>query len=209
MHTFDLNGAWKLIGRQESGELPRVFSNGDICADAVVPGNIELDLFRCGIIDDPYVKMNAKALRKYEFYEWCFFREFDYECKNLPVELVFEGLDCFAAVFVNGELAGTSADALAAQRFDVSKLLKNGRNSIAVHIASAINACRKYPYLAQSFSVSPLAYENIRSRKPAHVWGWDIAPRMALGGIFRDVYLQEKDVFEIEGYIEHYEKMMK
>ena len=202
MHIFDLSGVWRLTGRQESGARARIFADGDICVNAVVPGNIELDLYRGGIIADPYVQMNAQQLRKYEFFEWCFTREFEYECKNVPTELVFEGLDCFAAVFVNGELAGTCADALVAQRFEVSKLLKNGKNSIAVHIASATNACRKYPYLAQSFSMLPLAYENIRARKPTHVWGWDIAPRMALGGIFRKVYLQEHAVFEFEGFMQ-------
>ena len=106
MKSTVLNGVWKLSGKKEAGGPVRIFSDGEINIESTVPGNIELDLFHAGIIDDPYIRLNAGALRKYEFYEWCFTRDFEYELGPGNVELVCDGLDCYAAIFINGQLAG-------------------------------------------------------------------------------------------------------
>ena len=201
MKSTVLNGVWKLSGKKEAGGPVRIFSDGEINIESTVPGNIELDLFHAGIIDDPYIRLNAGALRKYEFYEWCFTRDFEYELGPGNVELVCDGLDCYAAIFINGQLAGSSENALIAHRFDATPLLVNGKNTISIHFSSANNTFRKYPYLASALSLTSFNYESIRVRKPAHVWGWDIAPRMALGGIFRDIRLEEAE-FSIEGFLQ-------
>lgn len=200
MKIIDLNGSWILAGRMGNGTPPQIFSEGDIKINAVVPGNIESELFAVGLIADPYVGLNAMMLRKYEFYEWCYQREFEYDGDG-KTELVFDGLDCYASIFVNGILTATAENAMISHKFDVSSALKKGKNQVAVHIASADNAFRKYPYLASALSLNAFNSEVLRVRKPAHVWGWDIAPRMALGGIFRNVYLKNY-TFDIEGYLQ-------
>ena len=202
MKILDLNGEWKLSGRKETGVPVQIFSDGEINISSEVPGNLELDLFRAGIIEDPYFGRNGESLRKYEFYEWCFLRDFEYKLTGKRVFLSAEGLDCYATVFVNGIKAGTSENAMIPHRFEISGLLRNGRNTISIHFASANNMFRKYPYLPGAFSIAPFNFESIRVRKPAHVWGWDIAPRMALGGIFRDIFLEEQDDFQIEGSLQ-------
>lgn len=202
MSIMELNGIWELYGRKECGEPAGVFTDGEVQIKAAVPGNIELDLAEAGLVADPYIGLNAMQLRKYEFYEWCCRREFEYYGATDNVEIVFEGLDCYAEIFVNGESVGKSENALIPHRFDVSAVLKNGKNEIIVHIASANNAFGKYPYLASTLSLTAFNAEVLRVRKPAHVWGWDIAPRMALGGIFRKVYLERKSAFDIEGYLQ-------
>lgn len=85
-----LNGIWQLSGRMESGLPPRIFSDAEFTIPAAVPGNIELDLFNSKLIDDPYVKCNAMALRKYEFYEWLYTREFEYDGVERNIELIAE-----------------------------------------------------------------------------------------------------------------------
>ena len=198
-----LNGSWSLCGRKESGLEPEVFFTGDVSLEAAVPGNIELELFKGGLVGDPYISTNARALRKYEFYEWCFSKTFEYTPSNASgVKLVFEGLDCCATIFVNGSRAGSSENAMITHEFEIKPFLKAGKNNISVHIASANNVFRKYPYIASQISLTPFNAESTRIRKPAHVWGWDIAPRMALGGIFRNVYLEEKPAYSIEGYLQ-------
>ena len=200
---ISLNGAWELCGRKESGMEPCAFYNGEFRLKAEVPGNIELDLFSGGIIEDPYIRTNAQALRKFEFYEWCYSKIFDYTPgSSSSVKLVFEGLDCCASVYINDVFAGACENALITQEFEVKHLLKAGKNNISVHIASANNRFAKYPFLASQLGLTGFNAESTRIRKPAHVWGWDIAPRMALGGIFRNVYLKEKPQFSIEGYLQ-------
>ncbi len=206
---ISLNGTWRLCGRKESGEMPRIFKDGDFTIKASVPGNIELDLFNANIIKDPYVKLNALDLRPFEFYEWCYTGEFELDHDVHPkTELVFDGLDCLGTVWLNGSCVGSSENALVQQRFTVGTLLKKGKNEIAVHLASANNAFRKYPLLANTLTFYAFNYEAIRIRKPAHVWGWDITPRMAIGGIFRDVYLDEKSPCFISDHILQLEQMV-
>lgn len=196
--TISLNGEWQLTGRQECGAPASDNFAGTIRCNATVPGNIENDLYQAGIVGDPYVQLNAMSLRPYEFYEWVYSREF--ECASpVPMRLVCEGLDCIATCFINGKAVGSSENALISHVFNVpAELLQSGVNTIAIHLASANNAFRRYPLEGSSFSAFPFNYESIRIRKPAHAWGWDITPRFALGGIFRDIRLEEIPDFEIE-----------
>ncbi len=182
---IDLNGQWLLGGQLEQGSAK--VEN----LTATVPGNIETDLFANGIIADPYIKMNAKKLRDYEFFEWEYSRTFEYGGVNRKVELVFDGLDCYATIYLNGHDIGNCQNALITQKFESTNALKKGVNQLTVKIHSANNMFRKYELDAMAFSAYPFNYESLRVRKPAHAWGWDITPRMALGGIFRPVYLQD------------------
>ncbi|MEI8246935.1 MAG: hypothetical protein WCI51_13975 [Lentisphaerota bacterium] len=181
---IDLNGQWQLGGQLEHGSAKVENLN------APVPGNIETALFAGGIIADPYIKMNAKELRDYEFFEWEYSRIFKYDGITRRVELVFEGLDCYATIYLNGQNIGSCENALITQKFEATNALRKGVNHLTVKIHSANNMFRKYELDAMAFSAYPFNYESLRVRKPAHAWGWDIAPRMALGGIFRPVYLQ-------------------
>ena len=195
---LDLSGIWSLSGRKECGSEPAVFAAGEFTVPASVPGNIELDLWKNGLVHDPYVGMNARELRKFEFYEWLYTREFEYDGVERDMELCAEGLDCCASVFCNGRKVGSSDNALIPHTFRLpAGVLRKGANTLAVHIASANNAFRKYPMDANVISAYPFNYEVSRIRKPAHCWGWDIAPRMALGGIFRRIGLREKSAYRI------------
>ena len=106
MKILDLNGEWKLSGRKETGVPVQIFSDGEINISSEVPGNLELDLFRAGIIEEPYFGRNGESLRKYEFYEWCFLRDFEYKLTGKRVFLAAEGLDCYATVFVKESKPG-------------------------------------------------------------------------------------------------------
>jgi len=195
MLNINLAGNWQLTFFREGDVLithPDQLSNhhGETIP-AVVPGNLELDLQRAGKIDDPYLHLNAKALRPYEFYEWWLQRDFTVADASRPMELVFEGLDCYGAVWLNGHELGQTANAMIRHTFDVTGKLVAGTNHLTVRIGSANVAASRYPIDVASFSAYPYNYESLRVRKPAHEWGWDITPRMALGGIWRPVYLQE------------------
>lgn len=192
-YTLNLGGTWRLSGRRESGvevEL-RHFGTAEFTIQAEVPGNIELALQNAGMIPDPYVKLNAQALRPYEFYEWLYEYDFEYDGVKRNINLVFEGLDCCARILLNGQEVGRSENAMIIHRFSVGNQLQPGKNTIAVHLLSANNVFRNAPMNALTITGYPYNYESTRIRKPAHVWGWDITPRMALGGIFRAVRLEE------------------
>ncbi len=201
--NISLNGCWKLCGRQEkSGREPEIFQDGEITIpDAAVPGNIELELCRTGLTPEPFFGQNSNAYRAYEGYEWCFEKEFELDSTDGEFLLAFDGIDCLGTVFVNGTRIGSSHNALIPANFPVcSDLLKQGRNTIAVHIASAVNAFRSEPLVPLCVNISPFGMEQTRVRKPAHSWGWDIAPRLSLGGIFRNAVLKKLKPVRIEDF---------
>ncbi|MBO7741299.1 MAG: hypothetical protein J6S21_01975 [Victivallales bacterium] len=197
--NISLNGEWQLFGREECGAAPApALAEASFSCTASVPGNIENELFRAGVVEDPYLYMNAQQLRPYEFYEWVYSREFICD-RPAAMRLVCDGVDCIATYFVNGHEIGHSENAMIPAVFPVpAEYLQAGSNTIAVHLASANNAFRKYPLQGNALSAYPFNYESTRIRKPAHAWGWDITPRMPLGGIFRDIRLEEIPDWEIE-----------
>ena len=77
--VLDLSGSWQLSGRKECGCPPGIFTDAEFTIPAAVPGNIELDLWKNGLINDPYIKLNAQELHKFEFYEWLYRVDFEYD----------------------------------------------------------------------------------------------------------------------------------
>ena len=180
-----LDGVWRtdvmFRGKVEAG------------IDSHVPGNFELDLHRAGLVPDPYIRMNGQALRHYEFCDWVMRRTFEFHGKpGARCRLVLDGVDAIAEVKLNGRTLGRCENAFISHVFAVDEALRDGENLLEVTLLSATRAA------AGATRVEPGDYsflhrnlESLRIRRPAHVWGWDITPRMALGGIFKSVRIEE------------------
>jgi beta-mannosidase len=68
-----------------------------------VPGNLELDLQAAGLILDPFQGMNIAALTKYERAHVWYGRWFQAGAPgDAESQLVFEGVDCIADIYLNG-----------------------------------------------------------------------------------------------------------
>ena len=157
---------------------------------AKVPGNVEIDLEREGIIEDPMIGTNVYDLRKYETYAWWYTRKFD-EPKlenGERVELVFDGIDCIADIWLNNQLIASIDNMLVEHHYDVTDLLKD-KNTLYVHIKSTELEARNH--LRNNFGVR---YDQLGEaaaiRKAPHMFGWDIMPRLMSAGIWKDVKLE-------------------
>lgn len=184
MRTIDLNGKWTLTGK---GNV----AVGPIAAE--VPGNIEIDLENAGIVPDLFFGCNEKLLRPFEFNDWNYIREFVFPSDfSRQTELIFEGIDCIAEIFVNGQKAGEAANAFIRHPFKTDGLLKPGeKNTVEVRIHSPVLAAREVELEHRSFACWR-NFESLPVRKPRHQYGWDIMPRMLLGGLYRAVRLEER-----------------
>ncbi len=60
-------------------------------------------------------------------------------------DLVCEGLDTLATVWVNGQEIGRAANMLIGHRFAVTAALRPGRNRITVRFGSALNHAQVQP----------------------------------------------------------------
>lgn len=194
MERIDLNGEWQLSYSPQQDKytkLQNIDFNTMSTVPARVPGNVELDLIRAGILPDLAVGNNIYLLREYETYEWWYRHRF--KAPAIPdrhtAELVFEGLDCLAEVWLNGTSIGAASNMLVPHRFDVTDTLKSGENEIVVRIRSAVLEGRER--IPTPFeSTLPCGFESLAVRKAPHMYGWDIMPRVVTAGIWRDVYVQ-------------------
>ena len=197
MQSISLNGDWTLRYHLEDGLMPEtpaeMYTQGWPCITAQVPGNVELDLVRAGLEEDPFYAENLYAFRKYEFYQWWFERRFDApaDTGNRWV-LRFEGIDTCADVFLNGERIGQSANMFIEHEFDVTDELNYGEeNVVTVRIRSSINEARRRELPVGNFGSENMD-EMALLRKPASSFGWDIMPRLLSAGLWRPVNLIER-----------------
>ena len=198
----DLTGEWSLYLLPERGGknpprgvLPEL--DGKRRIPAAVPGEVQLDLFRARLEADPFFSDNYYSYIKYETYGWYYEREFCIDV--LPdgrLVLVFEGLDTVADVFVNGEFVGSSEDMFVEQEFDVTGVLKQGANTVGVHIFSLIDFARGKDYPVYLTGSGP-RIQMTQLRHACHSFGWDIAPRILTAGIYRPCFVKSVGVDRI------------
>jgi len=160
---------------------------------AVVPGAVELDLMRAGVLPDPFVGENLRQAWEFEYGDWWYRTSFDLPTGFDPTRtnLVFDGLDTIATVYLNGTEIGRAANMMIAHELKPGTSLRAGRNELVVHIESPLLAAEGFPYPAQLAQIWD-ASESLWIRKPPHMYGWDIAPRLVSAGIFRSVRLVER-----------------
>ena len=106
VQTTSLNGDWDLWyfpqGDFEVTHPSALAASGAPRVAARVPGNVELDLERAGILHDLFVGENILATQKYESFEWWYVRSFKAPAgiADRRVLLAFHGLDCFVGQVV-------------------------------------------------------------------------------------------------------------
>jgi beta-mannosidase len=193
MEEFSLDGTWQLAGFPAGDPEARGQHMDELAIEATVPGNVELDLVRAGMLPEPFVGRNVLALAEYEHYEWWYRRTFETPeaIEGRTAFLRFDGLDCFATVRLNGEVLGHTANMLIPHLFEVTAKLRpiGESNELAVRIQPAVRIAAYRPY-DPSVQALPSNFESLRVRKAAHMFGWDIAPRAVSAGIWRSVRLQ-------------------
>jgi beta-mannosidase len=192
-HYLDLTGDWLFaygpVPAKTLKTLKEIQDAGLQHRRATVPGNFELDLQQNGIISDPFFGMNIVELRNYESTHVWYARQFS--VTNSPgfvPSLMFEGLDTYASIYLNGELIGETDNMLVEHLFSVEGKLKPV-NELVVHIRPAFDEARKFDY-SPNAAAARSCYESLYVRKAAHMYGWDIMPRALSAGIWRPVTLQ-------------------
>jgi beta-mannosidase len=200
---IDLCGQWNLAWTEQPPQSVSTRVEAEAAGldfyPCTVPGNFELDLFALGKLPDPFFGMNPVEVRGAT--EKCHvYYTRSFKAGNLPGAapvLVFEGLDCFADVFVNGTLAASYGNMLIEHELELGGLLLEGENELFIHIRPAVAEALKYEY-PQLISSLAVNYESIYVRKAPHMYGWDIMPRFVTAGLYRPVSVEYRPAEGIE-----------
>ena len=153
---------------------------------ARVPGDVHLDYERAGIIADPFFGTNHDNCRWMEEWDWW------YRADVVPPEpgpgtrlhLLFEGLDVFATVYLNGKEIGSNRNMFTPLRVDVTDHVKPGSNRLEVCLASPVSPPGRSPTPEVRGYGSPL---RLQVRKAQSCYGWNITPRLVTIGIWKPV----------------------
>jgi beta-mannosidase len=199
---MELKSLWRIhhvdAGQVKPLELASPNLDDRFWMTAKVPGDVHSALLERGIIDNPYFGHNDQKSRWIEQKEWWYRTQFEYvkdENGSERYELTFEGLDTFATVFVNGLEIGTTANMLMAHTFDVTRVLRSGKNTIAVKFDPLYLHNRD----KEQFQWSSYTKERPWLRKAAMNFGWDWGPRMVTVGIWGKVRLERKRRAKLDG----------
>ena len=194
--NISLNGNWNLQFFPQPKHA--IYSPEELLSvntqqiDATVPGNVELDMLKAGLISDPMIGNNIYSLRKYEGYQWCYTKKFaSPQIKaDEQVHLFFWGIDCLAEIWLNGSKVASVSNMFIEHVFEVTDLLlKDRENTLCVIIRSPVMEAQKY--LLGTFSIGNFAAtESTYIRKAPHSYGWYIMPRLLSAGLWRGVELR-------------------
>lgn len=179
--------------------------------DATVPGVVHTDLLDNAIIEDPFFRLNERAVQWVDKEDWIYETTIVGEDKVLNSSnqyLVFKGLDTYADVYLNDSLILKADNMFREWEVDVKGILKKGDNKLKVYFHSPIKIdmpkWEKLPYQLKSNNDQS---ENggllnrkigIFARKAGYHYGWDWGPRLVTSGIWRPIYLEAWDDVRIE-----------
>jgi beta-mannosidase len=176
----------------ESGWLP-----------ATVPGDVHLDLLANKKISDPFFRDNESKLQWVEKESWEYRLHFDATPALLArsnVDLVFDGLDAAAQVYVNGVQVLTADNMFRIWRVPVKGRLHAGKNLLRVVFPSPIKAAADAA-ASDAFRLRSLTADKTYIRKAAYEYGWDWGPRFVTSGIWRPVRLEAWDKVRIADFV--------
>ena len=171
---------------------------------ATVPGNIHDDLLANELIPDPYFGTNEDSVQWVADSVWIYRLVFDVENAESSDfshrQLVFEGLDTYAEVSLNGKLLTpvNSTQPLCNNMFrrwtfEVAGKLKEKGNELIVKFLPSI------PF--EQEMAGKLDYKmpdnRVFSRKAQYESGWDWGPKLITCGIWKNVYIDSWSDFRL------------
>jgi beta-mannosidase len=196
--TVLLNSGWEF--RQRTTETVGTASAN--WRPATVPGVVDTDLLNNKLIPDPFYRENEAKLQWIENVDWEYRTTIQVTLEMLRrshIDLVFDGLDGYAEVYLNGQLVLTADNAFRQWRVDIKKTAKAGANELLVvfpsPIAKAKEIAAKDPWRSRTGTE-----DKTYIRKPAYEYGWDWGPRFVNSGIWRPVRLELWDAARITDF---------
>lgn len=153
---------------------------------ATVPGSIYGDLLNSKKIADPFFGDNEKGVKWVEQTEWIYVDTFLLTLNNLnakSIQLLLEGIDTYAEVFLNGTKILSCNNMFVSYSVDIKQYCRD-RNILKIHI-KPINILTDS--LASQIPYKLPGGNRVFARKAAMNFGWDFAPDLRAGGIWKPV----------------------
>lgn len=194
---------WKLMDfAPGEGVARKVFTEQFDTSDWIdvkAPGDVHQALIEAGRIEDPFYDRNEDKCAWMEEREWWYRISFKSGEKPLQQDerllLVFQGLDTFVTIWLNGEVLGRHANMFREAVFDAGQRLRtDGPNTLALCFHPPLQQVELSAF--KSWGPHP---ERVMMRKAQFGYGWDWGPRLPTIGIWRPVELYRQRYASMQG----------
>lgn len=174
---------------------------------ANVPGTVHQDLIRHGLLPDPFYGTNEQKIQWVEDKDWEYKTSFTVTPEQLnrdAAQLLLEGLDTYADVYLNGSLLLKADNMFVGYTLPVKPILRVGENFLHIYFHSPIR--QTLPQYASNGFNYPADNDHhekhlsVFSRKAPYSYGWDWGIRMATSGVWRPAKIRFYDVATINDY---------
>ncbi len=191
--SLDLTGKWQFKQYPLSARRMRDLDPAD-WLQTNVPCSIFNSLIAAGQIKQTDINTNPEKFSSVSEKSWIYRKIFDAPAELLNcemVELVFDGLDTIANIWLNNKLIGKTNNMFIPHRFDVTQIIKPRNNSLLVKFEPASRYAKKLMSRYTSFSESDFINPHrVYIRKAQYQFGWDWCPSLPGCGIWRPVRLE-------------------
>ncbi|KAF9534884.1 beta-mannosidase [Crepidotus variabilis] len=170
---------------------------------ASFPTTVHVELLKAKKISDPFVGLHEWDVQWVGEAEWAFkttIKVTEAELSAPNVDLVFDGLDTFATISLNGEEILHTDNQFIVYRVPVKPNLRAGDNELRLHFASAFLTGRDIEKKNTKNVLWNGDSSRLHVRKAQYNYGWDWGPILMTVGPWKPIRLESysKRISEID-----------
>lgn len=178
---------WTVVNEQTKEQYP-----------VHVPGFVHKDLTEQGVMPDVYDTLLESKVEWAEYTDWTYVTAFSLASgllESAALELVFDGIDTYADIWLNGKLLGHTENMWLPARFDIRGIAAL-ENRLEVRIAAPTRTLlEKEAAFGDKLQLWNGIPARLFGRKPQYGYGWDWGPRLVTAGIPKDVRIEAHEGF--------------
>jgi beta-mannosidase len=167
------------------------------------PGDAYLALIEAGRLDHPFRGRNEDAAAWVRDREWWQRTTFvaPSRAEGEVTELVFDGLDTFASIYLDGVLLGRTDNMFRRYAFDIGDRIKPGEtHAIAIRFdPPALAVVDRLLPVWTAFTDRVSRSKRNQIRKAQFGWGWDWGPDLPTVGVWQAARIETRARPQIEG----------
>ena len=184
----DLSEGWQLA-QAAAGPVDAAPSAlpGSDWLPAPVPGSAHGALLAAGRIPDPFYGCNELDVAWVGERRWLWRLSFDGGELAPHEDLVFEGLDTWCSVWLNGERLLQTANMFVPHRMPVRERLRAGANELLLCFEPPLATARQAEALHGKRALWNGDSARLHARKAQYHFGWDWGPELLVSGPWRPV----------------------
>ncbi|KAF4634563.1 hypothetical protein G7Y89_g3535 [Cudoniella acicularis] len=170
----------------------------NISVPGSVPSQVYLDLYREGVIPDPYFGLGDFDLRWVTLTNWTYEAKLDgLDTSGLSTWLLFNGLDTYTSIELCGQHVASTNNQFRQYYFDVSSILGSCSSipTLSINFGSAVNITagianepgqETWPFGVEGLFEFP---NRQFVRKEQSDFGWDWGPAFVPAGVWQPAYV--------------------